>query len=45
MDFMHNMFMVYIHTNKDALFNLKPEVILTDMPVDDPFFIKTEGNY
>lgn len=29
----------------DALFNLKPDVILTDLPVDDPFFIKTEGNY
>ncbi|CAK92496.1 unnamed protein product (macronuclear) [Paramecium tetraurelia] len=29
----------------DALFNLKPQVILTDLPVDDPFFIKTEGNY
>ncbi|CAD8046897.1 unnamed protein product [Paramecium sonneborni] len=29
----------------DALFNLKPQVILSDIPVDDPFFIKTEGNY
>ncbi|CAD8046772.1 unnamed protein product [Paramecium primaurelia] len=29
----------------DALFHLKPQVIMTDLPVDDPFFIKTESNY